>query len=523
LWISSEDGPLMRYRDGGFLTFTTKHGLPQNRVEELGQTAHGELLVRTQKGWGRFRNERFEAVASDPLGFESTVGYRKGAGAASAVWYRENTELRRVSNGRQEVFQVPDGQHNQLYEDRQGRLWTGLGGKEGLSMLKDNSLRIYTAGDGLPPAPVEAFCEDHTGTLWFGTNGAGLVRFKDDKFATFTTGNGLSSNHIRAIFEDREGIIWLGTSDNGLMRMTPQLISAYSEKDGLAGKTFYPILEDHAGDIWIANAGVNRFRDGRFSYYPAKPPSLKWPEPFTTIRSMWEDSAGRILLGGGGGGLATFQNEKLSYDSEGMKRAPLAIYQDRQGAWLSYIKSEHVRFKYRLEGLDQNWVEADNRRVAYFSHLQAGSYTFRVIAANIAVLDMDIPAPDGLGVARLIREKQLPVEIVILTMHKTEAAFNLALDLGVKGYVLKDGAANEVISCIKAVAAGQSFISPELSGHLINRLGRAQQPSGVNLLTSAASCGCWPMPKPTRKLPKPFSSESAASSTIARTSAPNWD
>jgi len=104
---------------------------------------------------------------------------------------------------------------------------------------------------------------------------------------------------------------------------------------------------------------------------------------------------------------------------------------------------------------------------------------------NIAVLDMDMPPPDGLGVARIIREKQWPVEIVFLTMHKTEAAFNLALDLGVKGYVLKDGAANEVISCIKAVAAGQSFISPELSGHLINRLGRAQQPSGINLLTSA--------------------------------------
>jgi len=51
-------------------------------------------------------------------------------------------------------------------------------------------------------------------------------------------------------------------------------------------------------------------------------------------------------------------------------------------AGLSFIKPEHVRFKYRMEGLDRDWVETGNRRVAYFSHLPAGSYTFHVIAAN---------------------------------------------------------------------------------------------------------------------------------------------
>jgi DNA-binding NarL/FixJ family response regulator len=104
---------------------------------------------------------------------------------------------------------------------------------------------------------------------------------------------------------------------------------------------------------------------------------------------------------------------------------------------------------------------------------------------QIAVLDMDMPPPDGLGVARFIREKCWPIAIIFLTMHKSEAAFNVALDLGVKGYILKDGAASEVISCIKAVAAGQSFISPVLSGHLLNRHGRAQQQPGLDELTPA--------------------------------------
>ena len=88
---------------------------------------------------------------------------------------------------------------------------------------------------------------------------------------------------------------------------------------------------------------------------------------------------------------------------------------------------------------------------------------------RVALLDMDMPEMDGLTVAREIRAQHLPVAVAFLTMHKDEATFNTALDAGAKGYVVKDSAATEIIACIKAVAAGQSFISPVLSGHLLNR------------------------------------------------------
>lgn len=106
---------------------------------------------------------------------------------------------------------------------------------------------------------------------------------------------------------------------------------------------------------------------------------------------------------------------------------------------------------------------------------------------QVVVLDMDMPQLDGMAVARAIVEQRLPVAVAFLTMHKDEATFNAALDLGVKGYVVKDSAANEIIGCIKAVAAGQSFISPVLSGLLLNRNspGTQQPPGGVNLLTQA--------------------------------------
>ncbi len=106
---------------------------------------------------------------------------------------------------------------------------------------------------------------------------------------------------------------------------------------------------------------------------------------------------------------------------------------------------------------------------------------------QVVVLDMDMPQLDGMAVARAIAEQRLPAAIAFLTMHKDEATFNAALDLGVKGYVVKDSAANEIIGCIKAVAAGGSFISPALSGHLLNRhaSGARQHPSALDTLTQA--------------------------------------
>jgi DNA-binding NarL/FixJ family response regulator len=93
--------------------------------------------------------------------------------------------------------------------------------------------------------------------------------------------------------------------------------------------------------------------------------------------------------------------------------------------------------------------------------------------ADIAVLDIDMPGRDGFEIARAIRHERLRVAIVFLTMHKDERFLNQALDLEVKGYVLKDSALTEIVRCIRAVAAGQEYVSPELTPFLINRSRRA--------------------------------------------------
>ena len=93
--------------------------------------------------------------------------------------------------------------------------------------------------------------------------------------------------------------------------------------------------------------------------------------------------------------------------------------------------------------------------------------------ADVAVLDLTMPLKDGFAVARAVREKRLPVPLILLTMHKDENYLNAALDLGVRGYVVKDSATTEIIQCIRAVASGQEYVSPTLSSLLIRRSRRA--------------------------------------------------
>jgi DNA-binding NarL/FixJ family response regulator len=104
---------------------------------------------------------------------------------------------------------------------------------------------------------------------------------------------------------------------------------------------------------------------------------------------------------------------------------------------------------------------------------QAALNFLEELRPEVAVIDIDMPGPDGFEIARTVQEKGLPIAIIFLTMHTDEHVFNTAFDLGVKGYVLKDAAVTEIIKGIKAVAAGQNYISSELATFLVRRSNRA--------------------------------------------------
>ena len=92
---------------------------------------------------------------------------------------------------------------------------------------------------------------------------------------------------------------------------------------------------------------------------------------------------------------------------------------------------------------------------------------------RVAILDIQMPLLDGFGVARAVRAEGLDVGLVFLTVYRDEDIFNAALDLGVRGYVLKDSAVSDIVACVRAVASGQHYASPALTSHLVNRSRRA--------------------------------------------------
>jgi len=106
---------------------------------------------------------------------------------------------------------------------------------------------------------------------------------------------------------------------------------------------------------------------------------------------------------------------------------------------------------------------------------------------DVALLDIDMPGKNGFEVAKYLRDHKVPTAVIFLTMYREEDALSKALDLGVKGYVLKDSAAGEIVAGARAVAGGKHYISPALSSFLVKRAERArslsEQSPGLSSLT----------------------------------------
>lgn len=145
------------------------------------------------------------------------------------------------------------------------------------------------------------------------------------------------------------------------------------------------------------------------------------------------------------------------------------------------IADDHPIFRRGLRVV----VEAD-QSIEIVAEADDGAAALREIerlAPDVAVLDVDMPQMDGLTVAEEMRKRRLPTAPIFLTMHADGAIFNHALEAGVRGFVVKDGAANEIVACIKAVAGGKSFFSSSLSPFLLEY--RRETKSLLDCLTPA--------------------------------------
>ena len=256
-----------------------------------------------------------------------------------------------------------------LLEDHQGFLWAGT--QNGLYRY-DGQRAIRLAHDSKDPSSLNnddvwSLHEDPKGLLWIGTGGGGLARLDPSSltFERFTAKRGLGNNSVYAILQDDSERLWLSTN-RGLIRFDPRRDQwlRYDLADGLQDVEFNlgSALRSRDGTMYFGGVrGFNSFDPSRFLDNPWMPPVV-----VTTFDVV---ERGDVLPWPTVGG-ETFT---LDYD-EGFFSFEFAA--------LSYTRPDKNLYRYRLEGVDQDWIDAGTRRFARYTNVSPGRYIFRVRGSN---------------------------------------------------------------------------------------------------------------------------------------------
>ncbi len=301
LWIGTNGGGVSRLVRGAFTRFTTADGLPSEIVWSLAvDVRDGSLWAGTNGGGlARLRGRRFEPVAPADSG-------RVVAAIAQApdgtLWLAAGAEgLRRISpDGRSTAFTqaegLPSGLVNTVTLARDGTLWGGS--TSGPFRIRDGVLTPLPAGlEALRSANVSSIVEDAAGTLWFGTNGAGVARFAGSRLSFLGAADGVG-DVVYSLLLDGGGQLWIGTNGAGVHRLRDDSFTTYGAREGLSRDFAYTTFQDRDGTLWVGTAGgLDRMVDGRF--VGASPP---FDRPIG-VRSITEDAAGTLWVGTYGAGV----------------------------------------------------------------------------------------------------------------------------------------------------------------------------------------------------------------------------
>jgi ligand-binding sensor domain-containing protein len=415
LWVGTESGGLHQLKDRKFTTYTVEDGLPSNLIKAIYEDGQGNIWIGTYEGLSLLRDGKFTNYTTRD-GLSSNIILALSGDRQGNLWVGTPDGLNRFKDQRFTVYTSADGLSNDfvrsIYADNQGDLWIGTRG--GLTRLKNGAFDSYTTRDGLPNDFVGTIHEDAEGSLWIGTLG-GLSRLRDGKFTTYTTRDGLSSDVVISLYEDGERNLWIGTNGGGLNRLKGGRFTAYTTKAGLLDDVVYRIMEDGRGRLWLSgNKGIFHVEKKELDEFDAGRRDSLSPTAYGTADGMLtrESSGGGHPAGWRGSdgklwfptikGLAMIDPaeirlneqpppvviEQLRIDDESVvpglriEIPPGKTRFDFYYTGLSFVAPEKVRFKYKLEGFDKDWVDGGARRIAYYTNLPPGNYRFRVLACN---------------------------------------------------------------------------------------------------------------------------------------------
>jgi ligand-binding sensor domain-containing protein/signal transduction histidine kinase len=425
LWIGNFGGGLSRLKDGKFVTYSRKEGISYDDIwciygdpggaiwigtvgGGLNRLKDGKVTVfNTRNGLG---NNNVRAVWMDRNG---TVWAGTSGGGLTAIG----------KDGKLKTFTTRDGLSNDfvrsVVEDSQGDLWIGTNGG-GLNLYRDGKFTHFNTANGFPDDFIRPMIEDSKHNLWIGTEGSGVIRMRNGKITgKFSSREGLSSDRILSIYEDSEGVLWIGSLNAGLSRIKNGAITNYRRKDGLYDDTVFQILEDSNRNLWMgSNRGIFRVNKddlddfARSHLQSVNSISYGIGDGMLTNECNggsnppgWKDRVGKLWIPTNKGvvvieperlplnrNLPPLHLEQMIVDNtrvvEGTALNHALIFPPGTGRLefhytaLSFLVPEKVRFQYMLEGFDRQWIDAGNRRIAYYTNIPPGRYTFKMTASN---------------------------------------------------------------------------------------------------------------------------------------------
>ncbi len=422
MWLATNKG-INRLRKNVISAYSTADGLDNAEVYPIYKDSRDTIWIGTVTGLNIYRDGKFEEVLlkqADQVVPEH-IRWRNGAMSVQAIfedsngkmWIGVNGAIFIVENGIATVLDA-EGYHGfSIFEDKGGSIW--VASNRGVLRFVDyKRTNVYLQNDGLPNDFMTVVFQDSNGRLWFGGLG-GLTEFKDGKFINYNDQVGLAGNYVRSIYEDAEGTLWVGTYDEGISRFKDGKFSNIKASDGLVNNGVFAIEEDLKGNFWISsNQGIyrvnrkelNDFADGKI----AKVNSVGYGKADGMLSSecnggrqpasakdkdgkFWFPTQEGIVVVDPSIETVNTLPPSVVVESATVERNPINISNgltiepgqkniEIKYTGISLIKSDQVRFKYKLEGHDPDWIDAGTQRSAYYSYLPHGDYRFSVIAAN---------------------------------------------------------------------------------------------------------------------------------------------
>jgi signal transduction histidine kinase len=351
------------------------YGLAQTSAIHVDR--HGTVWAMSTRGLERFTGNRFVTVPL-PASVQWNRVMALTTDAHDTLWMCSTLKGLMAWDGhtlsRFEQFpEIADRSCQSLLTDSQDRVWIGYQGG-GAAVYDKGTFRAFRDADGLTRGSMLGIMEDKTGAIWFATS-TGLSRYQNGRFTSITQTNAPLVDLVPVFLEDGDGYIWVGVNSGlGVVRFHPREVdriaaspshqleyALYDDTDGL----------DQSPLTWQSGVGGVRAADGRLWVTSGPGITIIDPRNLPRSRRPTPPHIESVVVNG----RRTVPESDLRLPSS---NSTLRI----EYATVSVSSASKLRYRYRLEGLDKDWVYVGQRREALYTNLPSGAYSFRVSATH---------------------------------------------------------------------------------------------------------------------------------------------